>query len=324
MYSILLMVKIDKQETKTERMKSSTIQGLRILALTTLIATYLLIVLGSTVRVTESGMGCAGWPLCSGHIGPIDHFHPLLEQSHRYLAAIVTALIAAIAILSYRGGENTRHIKGPAFLAVGAIIVQIVLGAITVFTNNAPVTVALHLIVGLLFLGIVTVVTARAYTPSRSNQLPLYRFDRLAIPAVAALFIIFISGSLVVDGGAEKACPSWPLCFGSHAAGGLLTLQLIHRTIVFIGASVSAIYFIRIMRNLTKSAIHRKLAVTGLVLLAVEIVVGASVALLRAPDYLADIHLALAAALWTVTVATAVLAVPKDSNLDRAYTVTST
>ncbi|MDA8343028.1 MAG: hypothetical protein M0007_12495, partial [Actinomycetota bacterium] len=34
-----------------------------VFSLVTLVLTYGLVVLGSTVRVTESGMGCASWPL---------------------------------------------------------------------------------------------------------------------------------------------------------------------------------------------------------------------------------------------------------------------
>jgi heme A synthase len=51
-------------------------------------------------------MGCKGWPLCSGQIGPIDQFHPLLEQSHRYLASIVTILIFSLAIVTWRSGQK--------------------------------------------------------------------------------------------------------------------------------------------------------------------------------------------------------------------------
>jgi len=38
---------------------------IRVLSVRTLITTHCLIVLGSTVRVTNSGMGCKDWPLCS-------------------------------------------------------------------------------------------------------------------------------------------------------------------------------------------------------------------------------------------------------------------
>ncbi len=284
--------------------KDALARSLRILTLTTLIATYLLIVLGSTVRVTESGMGCNGWPLCSGQIGPIDHFHPLLEQSHRYLATIVTILICAVAAVTWRAGQRAGHLRRLALAGVGVIVIQIVLGAITVFTNNAPVTVALHLIVGLLFLGVVTVTTIRAFIGGNGSWRPLKSIDRMALWVVTGLFFVLISGSLVVDGGAEEACPSWPVCAGSHAAGGLIDLQLVHRAVVLLGTIVAVIYLVRVIRLKTGPNSQYRLAMTSLVLLAVQIVAGAVVALTKAPDALADIHLALGAALWSVIVAT--------------------
>ena len=282
-------------------------RGLRILTLTTLIATYLLIVLGSTVRVTESGMGCNGWPLCSGQIGPIDHFHPLLEQSHRYLATVVTVLICAVAVVVWRAGQKAGYLRRLTLAGVGVIAIQIVLGAITVFTNNAPVTVALHLIVGLLFLGVVTITTIRAFIGSNGSWRPLKSFDRMALWAVTGLFFVLISGSLVVDGGAEGACPSWPVCAGSHAQGGLIDLQLVHRAIVLLGAIIAVVYLVRVIRLKTGSNSQYRLAITSLVLLAVQIAAGAVVAVTKAPDALADVHLALGAALWSVIVATASL-----------------
>ncbi|MDA8080128.1 MAG: COX15/CtaA family protein [Actinomycetota bacterium] len=287
--------------------KESLERGLRILTLTTLIATYLLIVLGSTVRVTESGMGCNGWPLCSGQIGPIDHLHPLLEQSHRYLATVVTILICAVAIVVWRAGQKAHFLKRLALAGVGVIVIQIVLGAITVFTNNAPVTVALHLIVGLLFLGIVTITTVRAFAGSKGSWRPIKSIDRMALWAVTGIFFVLISGSLVVDGGAEGACPSWPVCVGSHAQGGLIDLQLVHRAMVLLGTIVAVIFLVRVIRLKTVPNSQYRLAMTSLVLLAVQIAAGAVVAITKAPDALADVHLALGAALWSVIVATASL-----------------
>ena len=60
--------------------------ALRAVTAASLIAAWLLVVLGDTVRVTESGMGCASWPSCNGSFGLPLAYHAFLEQSHRYLA----------------------------------------------------------------------------------------------------------------------------------------------------------------------------------------------------------------------------------------------
>ncbi|MGA8296411.1 MAG: COX15/CtaA family protein [Acidimicrobiales bacterium] len=284
-----------------------------------MVATYCLVVLGSTVRVTNSGMGCRGWPLCSGQVGPIAQFHPFLEQSHRYLVTLVTVLILVLAALVWRIGPKARHVRGPALVCVGVIAVQIVLGSITVITNNAPVTVALHLAVGLVFLGVVTTTAVASFiVPAQSRSL-LHEPNRLAWVAVAGLFFVLISGSLVVDGGAQSACKSWPACFGSRASGGLVALQLAHRSMVLIGGALVVVYLAALLRKGSVNHAQRLFAVSGLVLLTIQVAVGAFDALLGSPAALADVHLALASALWALVVA--VVALSAKSSKDRTALV---
>ncbi len=265
----------------------------RALALITAVATYLLVVLGSTVRVSDSGMGCSSWPLCNGRIGPIDHLHPLLEQSHRYLATIVTVAIVALVVLTWRGGARVAQVRTLSLLCLGIVVVQIVLGAITVLTDNAPVTVAAHLIVGLLFLAAVTVTAVASFVdPAR----PWGRFsgDGIAWAGVAGLFVVLLSGSVVVDGGAEAACRSWPACFASPSPTRLVSLQYVHRSLVLVAAVLVVAYVVALWRD------HRATAIVAASLLAAQVVVGAFDAVLGAPAALADVHLALASALWAV------------------------
>jgi heme A synthase len=276
---------------------------IRALALATLVTTFGLIVLGSAVRVTNSGMGCKGWPLCSGDVGPISKFHPLMEQSHRYLASIVTVLIIVLALSVLRAGAEARHVRGPALAALGVIVVQVVLGAVTVLTNNAPVTVALHLLVGALFLGVVTVVAVASFiAPDRSWSL-LRQSTPLAWVGVGALFLVFVSGSIVVNAGAQAACTSWPTCFTSPAAAGLVVVQLAHRSMVLVGSVLVVAFLVSLLRSKDADQVERNLAIAGLGLLAAQVVVGAASALDSSHTELADLHLALGAALWGVVVA---------------------
>ena len=286
-----------------QAVRAAPVMWIRGLSVTTLVATFGLIALGSAVRVTNSGMGCKGWPLCSGKVGPISKFHPLMEQSHRYLASLVTILIIALAIAVLRAGAALRHARGPALASVGVIVVQIVLGAVTVLTNNAPVTVALHLLVATLFLGVVTVTAVATFiVPDWSWSLRRGP-GRLGWITVGALYVVVVSGSVVVNAGAQAACPSWPVCFSSHAALGLVVVQSAHRSVVLIGSVLVVIFLVGLVRAEGTARTVRTFSFAGLALLSAQIVVGALSALDSSHTELADLHLVFASSLWSLVVA---------------------
>ena len=79
------------------------------LAHLTVVATFLLVIVGGVVRVSDSGLGCGhggagakGWPLCGGRVVPLIQQNAVIEFSHRLLAAIVVVLIGASALASSR------------------------------------------------------------------------------------------------------------------------------------------------------------------------------------------------------------------------------
>ncbi|MHB1472577.1 MAG: COX15/CtaA family protein [Dermatophilaceae bacterium] len=81
------------------------------LAVSSAVSAYALIIFGSPVRVSDSGMGCPDWPLCDGNVGPVYEFHALMEQTHRYLAAVVTVLAVATALLALRARPRTAAVS---------------------------------------------------------------------------------------------------------------------------------------------------------------------------------------------------------------------
>ena len=102
-----------------------------------------------------------------------------------------------------------------------------------------------------------------------------------------------------------------------HVAAGLLlepgrdgprNLQLIHRSMVLVGSVLVVAFVVGPVRRKATDAVERNLAYGALVLLALQIRVGALTALDGARAGIADVHLAVGSALWCCLVAVFALA----------------
>src|SRR5919198_2189835 len=81
----------------------------RRLADLTAVVTFVLVIVGGVVRVSDSGLGCGpggsgthGWPLCGGRVLPLIDTNMIIEYSHRILAGSLTVVIAMLALLARR------------------------------------------------------------------------------------------------------------------------------------------------------------------------------------------------------------------------------
>src|SRR3954451_6775175 len=132
--------------------------GYKRLAFATVLATFLLIVVGGIVRVSDSGLGCGpagtglkGWPLCGGGAVPLIQEKAVVEFSHRALASIVVVLILLIVWQARRTGASPLVRRG-SWVAVGLVLGQAVLGGLTVEHNLEDLLVSAHLGLAMLLL----------------------------------------------------------------------------------------------------------------------------------------------------------------------------
>jgi heme a synthase len=153
----------------------------RRLADLTALVTFLLIVVGGIVRVSQSGLGCGpggsgtkGWPLCGGQVIPlVGDENRVIEFSHRFLASVVVVLIA---LLCWRAYKYLREGNGWAFrgslIAGVLVLVQAGLGGLTVEHGLAEELVAAHLGAAMLLLGLLLWLGAKARSELRAGRLP--------------------------------------------------------------------------------------------------------------------------------------------------------
>lgn len=273
------------------------------LAWTAATFTYLLIVLGAIVRITGSGLGCGEqWPLCRGRLLPPLDLPTLIEYGHRLTALVVSLLVLAVAASAWwlrrvsrvsQSGRANGPIPLPAelaparpsvapYLALGLLVLQVALGAVTVRLRLPAWTVILHLGTAMLLLATLIVV-ARG---PRGGAPPWRERGIVALGFVTVLF-----GALTANLGAASACLGFPLCNGQLVPDGnyLQQIQWTHR--LFAYALVAAV--------LWWAARAKRGGPWGVVaLVALQVVVAAAMVLLARPPALQAAHAAVGTAVW--------------------------
>ena len=236
---------------------------------------YLLIVLGAVVRISGSGMGCGDhWPLCNGHLfPPLNEIPTVIEWSHRLVAAVVSILVIGLVALDWRR----------AWPALILLIVQILLGAVTVKTGLTPAMVILHLATAMLLLAALIVTACGA---------PLSPGLRPGSAVLLALtFITVLFGALTANLGAMASCGGIPLCNGQliPTAGPLAWVQWIHRLLAYT-LTGSLIWLV------VRSADRRAWGLLAIVV--VQIAIAATMIQLGFPGALQAAHAAVGAGVW--------------------------
>lgn len=292
---------LTKTNSSSRKKRAIPSKWLSIVAVSSAAVVYILIIYGSHVRVTDSGMGCPDWPLCKGSIGPFQGFHAFMEQTHRYLAGIVSILVVLTWYLATRIRTRLAAIK-PALFTLGIVLVQIILGAITVFDSNGAPTVAAHLLAGLALLGGATVTAVASLIDKRESTAP--RLGPLGWSAIGSAGLLYLSGSLVVNAEAEKACASFPFCPSTQPMH-LVVLHILHRSVALFALLALVAFAIHAWKDWSGIPGARALAAIIVGLLIATATLGIFSALLKAPADLQDLHLAGAAAVLAISVALA-------------------
>ncbi|MEX2161391.1 MAG: heme o synthase [Anaerolineales bacterium] len=298
---------------KTSKPQQS-LNTFRIVVTAAAVATYLLIVIGGIVRVTGSGLGCPDWPTCFGRLIPPDEIKAQIEYSHRFWASAITSpLILIAALWAWRRSRSIRLIWRPLMWALPLLALQGLLGGVVVLTETPPLLVALHLGTAFLLLGLLITAAVTSLARSRLPGLPdrlafKSRFAHLSLGALAAVFIVMVSGALVAATGSTYACSGWPLCNGelipSHYLGWI---HMGHRLLV----ALLAVHMLLLLRQAWRTQRSQRGILAAATLVVVlffsQALVGALKVSTQFPIELLALHVATAAALWALVVILLVL-----------------
>lgn len=182
--------------------------------------TVLLIAAGGMVTSTDSGLSVPDWPTTYGWnmftfpvskwVGGIRY-----EHSHRLIASTVGFLTVILAIWTWRV-EPRAWVRKLGFAALGAVILQGLLGGITVLLFLPPAVSIGHAGLAQIFFCL-TVTLALVTSPGWKNAVqpvedPLLR--RIAAATTALVYTQIIIGATMRHSAAGLAIPDFPLAFG--------------------------------------------------------------------------------------------------------------
>jgi cytochrome c oxidase assembly protein subunit 15 len=130
---------------------------LRFFAYGSVISTYILIVIGGYVTTSNSGLGCGeSWPLCQGAVFPsLKNPEVVIELTHRLFNSVVGVFILGMSIVVWTKYRNATNIVILSTTSLVALIVQVLLGMVTVTTSLNPIVSDAHLALASAILAIV-------------------------------------------------------------------------------------------------------------------------------------------------------------------------
>lgn len=189
---------------------------LRILVWLNLVVEVLIVCTGGLVRLSGSGLGCPTWPQCvPGSYVPVaqqaQSWHKYVEFGNRTLTGLVGIVAIALLVAVWLWARDRKGMLLPVGLIFLGILIQAVVGGISVHTKLNPAIVAIHFLTSMLLVcGSAWLVWREREGDGRRVWLVRKEIRWLSLAAAAMTVVVLVLGTMVTGSGPHSGDADQP------------------------------------------------------------------------------------------------------------------
>ena len=262
-------------------------------------AVLFLLAAGAMVTSTGSGLAVPDWPLSFGKLMPPMKGGVFYEHGHRMVATTIGLLTIILAAWTSRV-ERRGWVRRLTWAALGLVVVQGLVGGATVLLRLPVWTSALHACLAqgfFLLIVFLALVHSPGWDTAKPRLDPASPLPKLALATTVAIYLQLVVGALMRHMNAGLAIPDFPTVFGGlfpPAWSPEIFIHFAHRA----GALVVSLFVLA-----TAGAARgtpgelRRPAVMMVLLLVLQVLLGAGIVWTGRQPVVASIHVVVGAVL---------------------------
>lgn len=263
----------------------------RVVAWLVFITQVLIVGTGGIVRVTASGLGCPTWPRCTEEsfiTTPEMGIHGVVEFGNRLLFFLLQIIAIVGVVLIWKIRKQRRDLFWLFLAAAASVLIQAIIGGITVWTQLNPYVVGLHFLASVVLVVLATALVYRVYEPPGTRML-------VVTPAVRNLVLVGSVFTLVTVLLGIITTGAGPHAGDSGAARNGLDIEILQGIHAW-SAYITFFFTLLILRraHIERALSMRRFAAATLAVELSQIAVGIAQARLALPPALVVIHMVLA------------------------------
>ncbi|WP_081416625.1 COX15/CtaA family protein [Arthrobacter castelli] len=264
---------------------------------TALVMSVLIVVGGSVVRVTGSGLGCPEWPACTENSLSPTHemgIHGIIEFANRLLTFVLCAAVGWAIVAARLQRDRQKNITKWGWIQFWVVVLNAVVGGMTVWAELSPYVVAGHFIAATLLLTAATITWDKARKVDSTTGTAAPDSD----PVIMSQLLVFVTAVLIIIGTVVTGT-------GPHAGDSAeihripldwSIITVIHGTVAVLATVIGLVIWSSLRDGSNPAALKRSKMFVAVI--AAQGVIGIVQSLTNLPELMVVLHVVGAALVW--------------------------